>query len=529
MPSDIDELRKELDIVDVISDYLNLERAGNNFRARCPFHPDRTPSFYVSPSRQIFKCFGCGVGGDAIKFVSLRENVSYTEAARLLAKKYGIRLSIKEPSEENRKVHGILEAVADFYHGKLKEDRGALEYLKGRGIEGRAVERFRLGFSPPSGELYKLLKELDALELYERTGNIVKVEEGRYRDLFRNRLVIPIRDPSGRVVGFGGRLLRGEGPKYVNSPESELFKKRELLFGFYEGREYLRELRSAVVVEGYFDVIALHQEGFRNAVATLGTSFGREHARLLSRVVDRTYLLFDGDEAGRKAVRLAVPHLLREGIEVYPVFLPEGKDPHDFILSEGRRALKELIEGSEDLFSLLKRKVESGEDRERSLKDFIYFASFLKDDIRAYTLLSELSRLTRIPLDALTARMYRGGEPQEERSKVLSFTEKVFLKGLFELKPQINLEEFNLSSTAREYAQSILREEYYQVPEEILNLKLTDPEKDFDASAQKLRIDIPPEEIGAGGVRESMRDFIKKHRGGFRPYAVRKWRGKLES
>ena len=531
MPSDIDELRRELDIVDVVSEYIKLERAGNNYKANCPFHPDKTPSFYVSPSRQIFKCFGCGVGGDAIKFVSLYENVSYLEAAKHLAKRHGIKLNLKEESSEKKKLHEIMERVAELYHSKLRENRRALEYLKSRGIESSTIKRFSLGYAPASGELVRLLKEIRGLEPYLKTGNLLQVEEDRYRDLFRNRLVIPIRDASGRVVGFGGRLLEGEGPKYVNSPESGLFKKRELLYGFYEGISYLRELKSALLVEGYFDVIALHQEGFRNTVATLGTSLGREHAQLLSRVVNRVYLLFDGDEAGRKAMRLAVPHLLRAGLEVFPVFLPEGLDPHDFLLKEGKASLKALIGSSVNVFDLLKKRIESGSDVENSLKDFTYYASFLQDRIRAYTLLSELSRITRIPVDVLSAKMYKAPENSEEEDESrLSFTEKVFLKGLMELRPSVNLDELKLSTKAREYAQSIINEEYYPVPEDVLNLKVGDIEREFEASLSRLRIDIPEEEISeAVGVRESVREFIRSHKGGIRPYSVRRWRGKLES
>ena len=526
MSSDIDELRRELDIVDVVSDYINLERVGANFRANCPFHPDRTPSFYVSPSRQIFKCFGCGVGGDAIKFVSLYENISYVEAAKQLARRYGIRLRIREESGERSKIHQVLEKVAEFYHSKLKENREALDYLRSRGIEGTAVKRFLLGFAPHSRELVDFLKREGALELYERTGNITRLDEERFRDLFRNRLIIPIRDQRGRFVGFGGRLLSGEGPKYINSPESEVFKKRELLFGLYEGLSYLRDLRSAVLVEGYFDVISLHQEGFRNAVATLGTSFGREHARVLSRFVSRVYLLFDGDEAGRKAMRLAAPHLLSAGMDVYPVFLPEGLDPHDFILREGRRALRSLMESSPELFELLLDRVKRGENVEEAVRDFTYFASFVRDEIRSFTLLSELSKLTRIPLDVLSSKVYRRREePAAEEGERLSFTERVFLKGLFELRPEVDLDQLNLSHRARELAEMILREEYYEVPEEVLNLKTVDLEGEFQAALQRLRIDIPKEELETAGLKESIREMIRSHKGGIKPSALRRWRG----
>ncbi len=525
MPSDIDELRRELDIVEVISDYINLERAGNSYKTNCPFHPDRTPSFYVSPSRQIFKCFGCGVGGDAIKFVSLYENVSYVQAAIQLAKRYGIKLRIKEDSSAKKKAYSVLEAVSEFYHSKLKEEREVLEYLRSRGIENQTVRKFKLGYSPSSNELIKFLRDMGELETYENTGNVSKIDKGVYRDLFRGRLIIPIRDHKGWVVGFGGRILRGEGPKYVNSPESEIFRKREVLFGLHEGIAYLRDLRSAILVEGYFDVITLHQEGFRNAVATLGTSFGGEHAKILSKFVGKVYLVFDGDEAGRRAIRLAVPHMLREGIDVYPVLLPEGTDPHDFILREGSRAFRELIEGSRDIFETLKERIKENNDVEGAVRDFTYFISFMKDEIRAYTLLSEFSKLTRIPVDVLARRMeIRKIEDSSEEK--LSFTERIFLKGLFELKPEIDLDDYELTHRAREYAEYILREEYFYVPDDILNLKTRDLKAEFEASMHKLKIEIPEEERTEVSVREAVREMIRNHRGGIKPISLRKWRGR---
>ncbi len=525
MPSDIDDLRRELDIVSVVSEYIHLERAGTSYRANCPFHPDRTPSFYVSPSRQIFKCFGCGVGGDAIKFVSLYENVSYGEAAVSLAKRFGIPFKLRKEPSVNSRLYDILSAVADFYHRKLRESGEALEHLRSRSIESATVRRFLLGFSPSSGELVRMLSDMKALEDYEKTGNLTSLGGGRYRDLFYRRLIIPIRDHRGRIVGFGGRILQGEGPKYINSPESEIFRKRNLLYGLHEGLAYLRDTGSALLVEGYFDVITLHQEGFRNAVASLGTSFGREHADLLAKFVSRVYLLFDGDSAGRRAVRLAAPYLLRSGLEVFPVELPEGTDPHDFLRSEGRTALRERISSARSLFDLLLDRVRRGEEVEVSVRDFIYFVSFVRDGVTAYTLLSELSRATRIPVDVLAEKVQRREEPREEEPR-LSFTERVFLKGLMELKPDVDLDQLNLSQKARAYAESILREDYYELPEEVLNLRCVDLERDFRSALESLRIDIPEEEllVSDRNLREAVRERIRRHRGGIRGSSLRRWR-----
>ncbi|MDQ7038767.1 MAG: DNA primase [Aquificota bacterium] len=525
MSSDIEDLRRELDIVDVISEYLNLERVGSNYRTNCPFHPDRTPSFYVSPSRQIFKCFGCGVGGDAIKFVSLYENVSYMQAALQLARKYRIRVRIKEGSPEDTETFRVLEEVADFYHSQIRKSDEALAYLRNRGIDISTIRRFKIGFSLSSEDLVSFLKEIGGLEVYERTGNISKVGEDRYRDLFFGRIVIPIRDHKGRVVGFGGRAVRDSGPKYVNSPESEVFRKREVLFGLHESVNYIKDLGYCIVVEGYFDVIRMHQEGFRNTVAPLGTSFGEAHARILSRFTRKVYLLFDGDEAGRRAVRIAAPHLLREGIDVYPVFLPEGVDPEDFLKGEGKIALRKLIESGSDLFGGLMRDIEEGTDREAKIKDFMYFVSFMKDEIKAYTMVSELSKKTKIPQEVLLSHMYpkeRIERPREEGPK-LSWTERIFLKGLMDLKPDISLDELNLTPRVREIAESIMREEYYEVPEEVINLKVENLEEGFREAIQRIKIDIPEEEIRENRtVREVIREWVRTHRGGFRPLRRRR-------
>ena len=526
MPSDIDDLKRELDIVDVISDYISLQRVGNNYRANCPFHPDKTPSFYVSPSRQIFKCFGCGVGGDAIKFVSLYENLSYIEAAKELAKKNGIKLRLNEDGEKFKKVYEALEAVSDFYHRKLREEREAIDYLNSRGIEVSSLKRFKLGFAPSSRELVSFLIKEGLLEEYEKSGNLIKVEDNKFRDLFKGRLIIPIRDLRGNVVGFGGRILSGEGPKYINSPESDVFKKRKLLFGLYEGLSYLRELKTAILVEGYFDVIALHQEGFRNAVATLGTSFGKEHARLLSKFVDKVFLVFDGDDAGRKALRLAVPHLLREGVEVYPVYLPDSTDPHDFIVSRGRKAFKELLSEARDLFTQLLDRIERNVNPDEAIKDFTYYVSFVQDELLAFKLLLQLSKVTKIPVDVLSSGIRKREEPLEEESARLSFTEKLFLKGLLELKHKVDLEELNLSSKALEYAYCILEEDYYNVPEDIINLKVDDLEKSFWASVEKLRISIPEEEVvnGSVSIKEIAQRSMRNHKGGIRAPFLRRGR-----
>jgi DNA primase (EC 2.7.7.-) len=259
---DLREIVKKLDIVDVISSYIDLERCGSNYRARCPFHPDNNPSLYVSPSKGIWKCFGCGVGGDAVKFVALYENLTYTEALLELAKKYKIPVKLERKKRDENLLNAI-DLVAEYYHRKLKEHPKVIDYLKERGISERTIKKFRLGYSPSSEELLDFLRENQLLSLYEKTGNLLKIDEKHYKDLFAGRLIIPIRDQRGNTVGFGGRTLTDAGPKYINSPETEFFKKREILFGFYEGLGYIKERKRVILVEGYFDVMSMHHEGFQ--------------------------------------------------------------------------------------------------------------------------------------------------------------------------------------------------------------------------------------------------------------------------
>ncbi len=527
MPSDIDDLRRDLDIVEVISEYINLERAGSNYKAHCPFHNDRTPSFYVSPLRRIFKCFGCGIGGDAIRFVSLYENISYKEAAIRLAERYGFKLKIEDKSPLKEETLNAISAVADFYHSKLKEHDTPIAYLRDRNIETFTVKKFGIGYSSSSEELVNMLRKTNILKEYERTGNLLSVGEGKYRDLFLGRLIIPVKDYKGRTVGFGGRLLKGEGPKYINSPESDFFKKRQLLFGLYEALPYLKDTSCAVLVEGYFDVMALHQEGFKNAVATLGTSLTEDHVRILSRFVKQIYIIFDADEAGRKALRLAVPHLLKGDLEVYPVLLPEGTDPHEFLIKEGRKALRDLMASSQNIFDLLLMKIREDKDTEQSVRDFLYFASFLNDGVKVFSLLTELSRITRIPLEILSEKIHRKEKPISQESVKLSFTERIFLKGLFELGVHVNLDQLNLSQKARSYAECILKEEYYEVPEEILNMKSADLQRDFKSALEALKVEIPKEEIAVTdkSLAEAVRIRVKNHKGGIKRVALKKWRG----
>nr|2AU3_A Chain A, DNA primase [Aquifex aeolicus] len=403
MSSDIDELRREIDIVDVISEYLNLEKVGSNYRTNCPFHPDDTPSFYVSPSKQIFKCFGCGVGGDAIKFVSLYEDISYFEAALELAKRYGKKLDLEKISKDE-KVYVALDRVCDFYRESLLKNREASEYVKSRGIDPKVARKFDLGYAPSSEALVKVLKENDLLEAYLETKNLLSPTKGVYRDLFLRRVVIPIKDPRGRVIGFGGRrIVEDKSPKYINSPDSRVFKKGENLFGLYEAKEYIKEEGFAILVEGYFDLLRLFSEGIRNVVAPLGTALTQNQANLLSKFTKKVYILYDGDDAGRKAMKSAIPLLLSAGVEVYPVYLPEGYDPDEFIKEFGKEELRRLINSSGELFETLIKTAR--ENLEEKTREFRYYLGFISDGVRRFALASEFHTKYKVPMEILLMKI----------------------------------------------------------------------------------------------------------------------------
>ena len=515
MPADLNELRKELDIVDVISGYINLEKSGNNYRASCPFHNDKTPSFYVSPSRQIFKCFGCGVGGDAIKFVALYENIPYMEAAVELARRYKVKLNI-DLKEQDQRLYYALEEVSGFYHSQVSS-RDAVEYLKKRGIGANTVKRFQIGFSPSNTAVVRFLNSLNLLEVYRKSKNLIEIDGKVFKDIFANRIIFPIRDLRGRVVGFGAGTLKGEQPKYINSQESEVFHKRKVLFGLYQALNYLKELKEVIVVEGYFDVLRMHEAGIRNVVAPLGTSLTREQAEILSRVVRRVFLMFDGDSAGQRAMKLAIPHLLNVGLEVYPVILPEGLDPDDAITKHGREFIKTLLKDAKELFLSLLDTVAKVEDKEPIIRDFVYYASYMRDEVRAYSLLLELSRLTNIPISVLGSRMHRNiSEATTENETKLSVPERIFLKGLLELKPAIDLNSVNLSPNAYVIAEKILKGDLEDIPPHATDVRVENLKDSFEYAVRELlspKIDDEDKD-----KKEKLRELVKQGGNRFRRY-----------
>ena len=368
----INDLLQRIDIVDLIDARVKLTKAGKSYKACCPFHQEKTPSFNVNPERGGYKCFGCGAGGTAITFLMEHDRMEFVEAVEALA----AIAHVEVPREGGARIekpdaglYELLEKAAKLYRLALREHPRAIDYLKQRGLDGKTAARFGIGFAPPRWDYLKTRLDADS-EKMVAGGLVAQNDAGRTYDRFRDRIMFPIRDSRGRVVAFGGRLMpdAGEGPKYLNSPETPVFHKARELYGLYEARHATRRgggLERLVVVEGYMDVVALAQNGISNAVATLGTAVGTEHFEQLYRNTSEVVCCFDGDQAGTQAARRALEASLpslQDGRQCKFVFLPEGEDPDSFVRSEGREHLEEQILASKPAGNYLVEKLSEGLD-----------------------------------------------------------------------------------------------------------------------------------------------------------------------
>ncbi len=346
----IEELVNRIDIVDVIEPRVPLKRAGNEFKACCPFHDEKTPSFTVSPKKQFFHCFGCGAHGTAIGFLMQYDGLEFVDAVEDLARQAGLEVPREagfRPARD-QSLYDLMAEAATYYQARLKESPEAIDYLKRRGVSGEIARDFGLGYALERWD--GLLKRLGGSPETEQkllsTGLLSRGDRGLY-DKFRQRIMFPIHDKRGRVIAFGGRALADRGPKYLNSPETELFHKGRELYGLYLARQHTGDDPRLIVVEGYMDVVALAQFGIRNAVATLGTATTMEHAEMLFRSVPEVVYCFDGDRAGRQAAWRALDATLpkmRDGRQAKFLFLPEGEDPDSMVRQEGADAFRRRVD-----------------------------------------------------------------------------------------------------------------------------------------------------------------------------------------
>ncbi len=355
----LEDILGRVDIVEVISGYMPLKKAGRNFRTLCPFHHEKTPSFMVSSDRQIYHCFGCGAGGNAFNFLMQYERLEFLEAVEMLAKKAGVVLPQAHKQDELAvslitQLYKINELAANFYEQNLNSPQGfsAKGYLLKRGLKEEAIKKFKLGFSVDRWDA--LINHLRAknisLSLLEKAGLILTREGGGYYDRFRNRLILPIFDIKSRVLGFGARVLDDTLPKYINSPETPIYTKGKNLYGLNLSYEAIRDADSAVIVEGYLDFIIPYQAGINNIVASQGTALTQEQARLLKRYTHNVVMVYDADKAGELASLRSLDIFIEEDMGVKVVSLPLGLDPDSFVRKNGAESLKENIHQAENLF-----------------------------------------------------------------------------------------------------------------------------------------------------------------------------------
>jgi len=411
----INEIRDRTDIVQVIGAVLDLKRAGRNFKALCPFHGEKTPSFMVSPDKQIYHCFGCGKGGNAFNFIMDYEGVGFVEAVRKLANEAGIDveryLSGGEARERLEPYYRAVEFASSFYREMLGKGEGsdrARAYLDGRGIGRELIESFGIGYAPPgwehlhraatgSGISIDLLLELN-LVMRSRGGS-------GYRDYFRNRIIFPISTISNRIVGLAGRVLDGSEPKYLNTTESNIYSKGRILYGLNTSKDEIRKVGSAILVEGYMDYLMLWKNGIRNICAVCGTSLTEDQARLLARYANRVYIINDGDKAGLRAAVRASDQLIVQGLEARVVVLPEGEDPDSYVTKKGEDALRDLMRSAPDYFTYLREEAEKGSRKtyrkNQVIQHLLGTISRVDDGVKRDLFLQELSQLFGVPVQTL--------------------------------------------------------------------------------------------------------------------------------
>lgn len=359
------EISERTDIVEVISEYINVRKAGANYKAICPFHNDTNPSLMISPSKQIYKCFVCGAGGGSINFVKDFLGISSLEAAKTIAEKFGINVefSNRDEAKETKLTfyYKIYEIATEFYHKLLFTDVGrkAYNYLLNRGFDDETIKTFKLGYSPGNwNELYSELKRLNFTDTQILESKIALSKNDKINDFFYRRIMFPIRDYIGRTIAFGARKLDEEdkdAPKYVNSVDSPIYNKSRVLYGFFECKREILTNRTAILVEGYADLISLYKFGFLNAVAPCGTSLTQEQANIIKRSAEKIFLLYDGDSAGVKATLRSLEICVSAGLDSRIVSLPEGEDPDDFVRTRGSASLHQLIDKSENFIEFICR------------------------------------------------------------------------------------------------------------------------------------------------------------------------------
>lgn len=462
----IDDIQTRTDIVEVISGYIPLKRAGRNFKANCPFHGEKTPSFMISPQKQIFHCFGCGEGGGVIQFLMMHEKMTFVEAVELLAKRLGIEIPYQRQEKDRFKnvLYDCLNEAASFYHKTLLEDPAAkpiIAYLNKRGINLETIKKFNIGYSLGRNSLIDYMRKKNfTLEILERASLAISQGEG-YRDLFRERVMFPIFDIRSRVIGFGARTWR-EGdtaPKYINSIENQVYSKRDHLFGFNFSKEDIAKADCAIIVEGYLDMIMPHVSGIKNIVASLGTALTLEQIRLIRRYTSNITLVYDSDKAGQLATLRALDLLLENDLKVKVVNLPQGFDPDSLVRAKSKEESLRVFGDKKDFFDykvgILTKIYDVGsiEGKTKIAQEILSTLNKLNSEIEKYEYIKKLSFVLRIKEEILIAefkKIFPKKEMKVQQSANLqpkesfSIAEKIILKFIFSNKKAFPLVRKNL-------------------------------------------------------------------------------------
>ncbi|MRX47223.1 DNA primase [Pedobacter puniceum] len=422
----IDRVLETARVEEVVGDFVYLKKRGTSMIGLCPFHGEKTPSFHVSPAKGIYKCFGCGEGGDSLQFIMSHEKYSYPEAIKYLARKYNIEIEETEVTPEyqaevDRKesLYVISTFAAQFFADNLwNTDEGksiGLSYFKERGFREETLKKFEIGYSPEEWSALndKALSEGYKQEFLEETGLVIKNDKGRIYDRFRARVIFPIHNFTGRIIGFGGRTLKTDKsvPKYVNSPESDIYHKSNVLYGLFQAKKAIRDMDNCFLVEGYADVMAVHQAGVENVVASSGTSLTTEQIKLISRFTNSVCILYDGDAAGIKASLRGLDMILEEGLDVKVVLFPDGHDPDSYIQAYGASAFKTHVEKNKKDFIFYKTEIllqDAANDPIKKagvIRDVVESIAKIPDAIKASVFLRECSSLLNMEERILIAEL----------------------------------------------------------------------------------------------------------------------------
>ena len=472
----IDELKTNVDIVDFVSDYVELQKTGNKYKGLCPFHSEKTPSFFVNPDNNFYHCFGCGAGGDLINFVMEIENLTFAETIKVLAERSGMELpdlsdAQRRRYKEREKLFALNKLAAKFYNYLLvnKEiGNKALEYLKDRDINENDIKKFQIGYAADEWQLLlNFLKKRDfSIDLIYKAGLITKGKNNSYYDKFRNRVIFPIYNNRGEVIAFGGRILETTaseyGPKYLNSPETAIFSKKKNLYGLHLAKDAIRKKNSCIIMEGYTDIIQAHKKGFENSIASLGTAFTEEQAKLIKRYAEKAYIAYDADTAGNMATLRGLDILSDVGVDVKVIQLDEGNDPDDLLREEGAEIFSKHLD---DALSLVDFKIEM----------IIQDKDLNEPGVRLKVLKSIIKLIAEIE-DELKREIYleRAAEKTSFKTEVLSKEVKKEVKKIKSRNYRKDIEKINSDSKKVDLNTQI---SYYQkIEEQILAYYIIQPE-----------------------------------------------------